>query len=124
MKTPGVYTVEKHTFPNSVVEVATAVPVFIGHTEFAENKGTALKGKPWRIASLSEYHSCFGIGPKDLFELDATGAATRKTPAYRMYQALRFYFQNGGGPCYIVSIGGYTDAFDPKERQKGSGFRF
>ncbi|HOR78252.1 MAG TPA: phage tail sheath C-terminal domain-containing protein [Anaerolineaceae bacterium] len=114
MSTPGVYTVEKHAFPTSVVEVATAVPVFIGHTEFAAYKGTSLKGKPWRIASLSEYHSCFGVGPKDLFELDATGAATRKTPAYRMYQALRFYFQNGGGPCYIVSTGGYTDAFDPK----------
>lgn len=26
MKTPGVYIVEKNAFPNSVVEVATAVP--------------------------------------------------------------------------------------------------
>ena len=45
MKTPGVYTVEKHAFPSSVVEVATAVPVFIGHTEFAEFKETPLKGR-------------------------------------------------------------------------------
>ena len=33
MKTPGVYIVEKSAFPNSVVEVATAVPAFIGYTE-------------------------------------------------------------------------------------------
>lgn len=114
MKTPGVYIVEKNAFPNSVVEVATAIPVFIGHTEFAEYKGNPLKGKPWRIASLPEYHSWFGTGPLDQFELDDKGVATRKTPAYRLYQALRFYFQNGGGPCHIVSVGSYKDDFDPK----------
>ena len=35
MKTPGVYIVEKNAFPNSVVQVATAVPAFIGYTESA-----------------------------------------------------------------------------------------
>ena len=39
MKTPGVYIVEKSAFPNSVVEVATAVPAFIGYTEKADNMG-------------------------------------------------------------------------------------
>ena len=32
MKTPGVYIVEESAFPSSVVEVATAVPAFIGYT--------------------------------------------------------------------------------------------
>ena len=41
-KTPGVYIVEKSAFPNSVVEVATAVPAFIGYTEKASNKGKPL----------------------------------------------------------------------------------
>ena len=36
MKTPGVYIVEKNAFGNSTVEVATAVPAFIGYTERAE----------------------------------------------------------------------------------------
>ena len=36
-KTPGVYIVEKNAFPNSVVEVETAVPAFIGYTENAKN---------------------------------------------------------------------------------------
>ena len=35
-KTPGVYLVEKDAFPGSVVEVATAIPAFIGYTEKAE----------------------------------------------------------------------------------------
>ncbi len=34
MKTPGVYIVENDSFPTSVVEVATAVPAFIGYAEF------------------------------------------------------------------------------------------
>ena len=42
MKTPGVYIVEKSAFPNSVVEVATAVPAFIGYTEKADNMGKSL----------------------------------------------------------------------------------
>ncbi|MEY2632024.1 MAG: hypothetical protein RIR00_678, partial [Pseudomonadota bacterium] len=36
MKSPGVYIVEKSAFPNSVVEVSTAVPAFIGHTARAD----------------------------------------------------------------------------------------
>ena len=52
-KTPGVYIVEKNAFPNSVVEVATAVPAFIGYTEKASNKGKPLLNKAWRISSMS-----------------------------------------------------------------------
>ena len=53
MKTPGVYIVEKDAFPNSVVEVATAVPAFLGYTEKAENQGNTLINKPWRITSMA-----------------------------------------------------------------------
>jgi len=63
MKTPGVYILEKNAFPNSVVEVATAVPAFIGYTEKADNKGTSLHNRPFRISSLGEFHQYFGYGP-------------------------------------------------------------
>ena len=43
MKTPGVYIVEKNAFPNSVVEVATAVPAFVGYT------ANAAIGVSWQI---------------------------------------------------------------------------
>src|SRR5438105_327555 len=67
MKTPGVYIVEKNAFPNSVVEVATAVPAFIGYTEKALNQGLDLELVPWRITSMAEYHQYFGLGPVDDF---------------------------------------------------------
>jgi phage tail sheath protein FI len=63
MKTPGVYIIEKNAFPNSVVEVATAVPAFVGYTQKAENKGNTLIKKPWRITSMAEFHQYYGFGP-------------------------------------------------------------
>jgi phage tail sheath protein FI len=130
-KTPGVYILEKDAFPNSVVEVATAVPAFIGHTEKADNKGTALAGKPWRISSMSEYLDYYGGPPASRFQLAEAapeaaaeadlliavpGAATgekksywlvQDSGAYLLYYSLQLFFANGGGPCYIVSVGGY-----------------
>lgn len=69
MKTPGVYIVEKSAFPNSVVEVATAVPAFIGYTEKADNKGKSLVNKPWKISSMAEFHNYFGSGSKPVFKV-------------------------------------------------------
>ena len=69
MKTPGVYIVEKSAFPNSVVEVATAVPAFIGYTEKADNKGKTLLNKPWKISSMAEFHNYFGSGSKPVFKI-------------------------------------------------------
>lgn len=69
MKTPGVYIVEKNAFPNSVVEVATAVPAFIGYTERADNGGNDLTRKPWRIASMAEYERYFGGAPEPVFDI-------------------------------------------------------
>lgn len=128
MKTPGVYIVEKNAFPNSVVEVATAVPAFIGHTQKADNKGMSLANKPWRITSMAEFENYFGVGPDVQFNLGTEapqGAASSLTIAgktyylsqastpYLLYYSMRLFFQNGGGPCYIVSVGSYGDAFDP-----------
>lgn len=70
MKTPGVYVVEKNAFPNSVVEVSTAVPAFIGYTESAKNGSKSLSNVPWRINSLAEYEQYFGGAPKPKFKLE------------------------------------------------------
>lgn len=69
MKTPGVYIVEKNAFPNSVVEVATAVPAFIGYTEYAKSGSKPLLNVPFRISSLAEYEQYFGSAPKPEFIL-------------------------------------------------------
>lgn len=126
MKTPGVYIVEMNAFPNSVVEVATAVPAFVGHTEKAANNGSSLLNKPWRISSIEEYIECFGGAPQARFLIEErTGAdvpaaftANGKDYAltqpggaaggrFLLYRSMQLFFQNGGGPCYVVSVGGY-----------------
>ena len=121
MKTPGVYVVEKSAFPNSVVEVATAVPAFIGHTQFAVNGSKALVNKPMRITSMAEFHMYYGFGPDPTyaiadaadgvapdFTLNGAGKTlTLSSQKYILYYSMLLFFQNGGGPCYIVSVGDY-----------------
>jgi phage tail sheath protein FI len=133
MKTPGVYIVEKSAFPNSVVEVATAVPAFIGHTERADNGGKSLKNKPWRITSMAEYHRYFGGAPYPEFsiqkkttepEADCTIKGeeymiAQKKGAYLLYYSMLLFYQNGGGPCYIVSVGDYTTDVDADTMKNG-----
>lgn len=144
MKTPGVYLKEKDAFPNSVVEVSTAVPAFIGYTEKAENGTQPLLNKPFRISSFAEFQKYFGGSADITFSLKAGTAAKpavaeetdndgnvtkpgvpadpgfniilnntkfkldRSSPVFRLFDAIRFFYQNGGGPCYIVSVGDYS----------------
>lgn len=115
-KVPGVYIVENDAFPNSVVEVETAVPAFIGYTEIALNGKDSLLNVPWRIESMADYQTYFGNPPAPAFSFAPAGAAggTGYTLAaaasgqFLLYYSLRIYFDNGGGPCYIVSVGAYT----------------
>lgn len=70
-KTPGVYVEEIDAFPPSIVGVETAVPVFIGYTEKAEQNGRDVKGHPVRIGSMVEYSRIFGGAYEPHFTLDA-----------------------------------------------------
>ncbi len=113
-KTPGVYVEEISLFPPSVAEVETAIPVFIGYTEKAERKGEDLTQVPTKIRSLLEFHELFGgefpIGTvKVKVDENNNYAVTSATPAKRfyLYESLRLFFNNGGGKCYIVSVGGF-----------------
>ena len=112
IKTPGVYVQEIPLAPAAVAQVETAIPAFIGYTEKGEEKTSwdlLYKGK--KVNSLADYEKYFGKGyhirPVKLLldinnkvskvELDHTG--------FLMYESLKSYFNNGGGPCYIISIG-------------------
>ena len=114
-KTPGVYIEEITTLPASVAQVETAIPVFIGHTQFALENGVAIT-EPKRLTSLAEYKKLYGEGPAvaDL-EVNVTASfaveSVLKTAGksfYYMYDSIRLYFDNGGGDCYILSVGDYT----------------
>ncbi|MGL5892343.1 MAG: phage tail sheath family protein, partial [Bacteroidia bacterium] len=107
--TPGVYIQEISTLPPSVAPVATAVPAFLGYT------ASGPQFTATRISSLLEYESIFG-GPKK-FALTvalASGvmtAALTASPAqvmHNLHYSLQMYFANGGGPCWIVSVGAHT----------------
>src|SRR5688572_12127078 len=179
-KTPGVYILEKDAFPNSVVEVATAVPAFVGYTEFADNKGKTLLNKPWRISSMAEFISYFGGPPPASFKIARKGSAA-PTPVvataavgasddetkiaaainnarqavaaiagldknpdifsgadedfssgkddkfflslegsyYLLYRSMMLFFQNGGGACYVVSVGNYSKGIEEGELSEG-----
>ena len=125
IKTPGVYIAEKNAFGNSVVEVTTNIPAFIGYTEKADNGGRSLLNKPTRITSLAEYMQFFGEAPKYQFLLSKTvkgqGYDLKQTgEKHNFFNSLRLFFQNGGGPCYIISVGSYNDAID-KAKLMGNG---
>ncbi len=116
-KTPGVYVKEVSIFPPSVAEVETAIPAFIGYTQKAEKRGGDLTNVPTRISSLLEYNELFG-GVYDIARVNVVLNASnnyavdsaKPTKRFYMYESLRLFFDNGGGPCYIVSVGSYSDA--------------
>ena len=136
MKTPGVYIVEKNAFPNSVVEASTAIPAFIGITEKACNGADPLAGKPWKIASMSEFQQFFGGAPQPRFVLSVADAPAAKaffsipspdgskvlsvedqSGPFSLYYQMVMFFANGGGTCYIVSVGTYGEG-KPVDKEK------
>lgn len=110
-KTPGVYIVEKNAFPNSVVEVATAIPVFIGYTEKAADGPVDKSYTPTYIASLADYIRYFGGAPTPSFSLSSTLAVAQDAKTrFFLYHSVMLYFANGGGPAYVISVGSYANA--------------
>ncbi len=129
IKTPGVYVNEIPSFPPSVAQVATAIPAFIGYTKIALDEDEIdLTGIPTKIYSLKEYEQYFGKAEDEttitvsveritnaptlasplttVKTLSIKANAVIETPSvHNMYYSVRFYFDNGGGPCYIVSVG-------------------
>lgn len=123
-KTPGVYIKEKNAFGNSVVEAETAIPVFIGLTEKAQNGTESLTNKPVRISSMTEYEQYFGGPQVHRFNISVENEETTGIPSVKcngkilqakldnahctLYYHLQLFFANGGSTCYIVSVGDYT----------------
>ncbi len=124
-KTPGVYVQEISIFPPSVAQVETAIPAFIGYTRKAEkSNGESLLNKPTKISSALDFVTLFGGAPDvDVSAINLNNlnqvTAVELNERYYMYESIRMFFANGGGDCYIVSVGQYGstiqngDASDP-----------
>lgn len=109
-KTPGVYIEEIPTLPPSVAQVETAIPAFIGYTVNEEHDGESLANNPKRIKSFTDFEEVFGRA-NTTFSLVVNAQNELNTVAdpgvgFYMNYALMLYFANGGGPCYICSVGG------------------
>jgi uncharacterized protein len=119
-KTPGIYIDENSKFPPSIVSVETALPAFIGYTEKAQkNEPGDLLNIPYRINSLKEYEQFFGFPkPETGISVNIIASATAidakakigYPSRFILYYSLQFFFNNGGGDCYIVSVGNYNNA--------------
>ncbi|MDO8367221.1 MAG: phage tail sheath subtilisin-like domain-containing protein, partial [Saprospiraceae bacterium] len=127
---PKVYIEEHSTIPPTVAGVETGVPAFVGYTEkHATAAGVSLLNKPTKIESMHEYVQCFGeaqpenksirvliqdVVKKILVDPSKEALISRtiqaqfdaaKRSKFNLYYALQWYFINGGGSCYIVSVG-------------------
>ncbi len=110
--TPGVYVEEKSILPPSIVQVSTAIPVFLGYASGGEI------GKPIRITSLKEFEDHFKdptvnpaiakAGKSYEFNFTGTQAAMPETNFF-LYEAIQLYFMNGGGACYIIKVEDFSD---------------
>lgn len=116
-KTPDVYVEEISVFPPSVAEVETAIPAFIGYTAIAQKKQALdLILVPIKIYSLKEFETYFGIQREDAIAISVgeddqknltLSSFTEPALTYLLYYSVKMFFDNGGGQCYIVSVGTY-----------------
>lgn len=133
LKTPGVYVDEVSLLPPSVAAVETGIPAFVGYTEKnVTTTGADLKNKPTRITSMLDYVDLFGRAQAENDGITVTITDTMqeiladktkeklvrrdlkvvlddtKRSKFNLYYCVLWYFANGGGPCYIVSVGTFA----------------
>jgi phage tail sheath protein FI len=132
-KTPGVYVTEADAFPKSIVGVQTAVPAFIGYTEKAVAGGKPAYFTPIPVNSPAEFQAAFGGAFATVYDIVEVPASTRydftaqrwdaaaqtfaltyyalarANAVFNLSNSVRLFYANGGGPCYVVSVGDYTD---------------
>lgn len=130
-KTPGVYVEENNNFGSSIVQNETAIPIFIGFTEYGKQangddlnvvKGSTIVREPVLISSMLEYNQVFGgadvTGTIEITTKEDTVGGTYTSeckkndvlyvPGY-MQPSVYSFFSNGGGSCYVISLGTYDD---------------
>ena len=114
-KKPDIYIEEISKLPPSVAEVETAIPAFIGYTSFATRVSAGdLLLVPKKIFSLKDFETYYGYPNEDpiavVVRSDNSGyvslvSVTEPSLFYFLYFSVRMFFDNGGGACYIVSVG-------------------
>ncbi|MGM9475493.1 phage tail sheath C-terminal domain-containing protein [Pedobacter sp. GSP4] len=124
-KHPGVYIEEISTIPPSIAQVETAIPGFVGYTAKREKNGVAFAiNTPVRVTSLLEFEVFFGGAFPEVLEvtinepepgkllpkIDVSPATT--VSGYLLYYHVKMFYENGGGACWVVSVGTFEDTPD------------
>lgn len=123
---PGVYINENVELPQSITSAATNITVFIGYTERYEFDAQSLLNTPMRITSMLEFEDYFGgdnqhqfdIKPAKRGQIVDVSLATKRfclsqsSHNFLLYRSLQLFFYNGGGECYVVSVGDYRDTIN------------
>ena len=96
---PGVYidTLPEQQLANVLQFPETALPIFIGYTEFAADNNKSFYDSLVVVNSQLEFERYFG--------------ATSNSSFY-LADAVRLYFANGGYKAMILSIGNYNDSIE------------
>lgn len=110
---PGVYVEEDASIALSIAQSATAIPVFVG--QFISADGTPFAASTCiRIGSWLDFSTRFSF--ESPLVATMTSTSDGKTPAtwtygaptvtvgYNPSWAIRHYFENGGGPCYVLPL--------------------
>ncbi len=126
--TPGVFVQNQIT--SSVESINPSIPVFIGYTEkHTDNQGSDIKLKPTKIDSVTDYTLFFGTAPSHFFHVNLQQEKDEQTgkiidtvvslagnqseiPTSFLYYSMRLFFSNGGGECYILSLGTWPGIID------------
>jgi phage tail sheath protein FI len=75
----------------------TAIPAFVGYTQTAATiDGKPVSFTPVPLASLADYRAIFG-------------GASSPNAAFTLYDCVKLFYANGGGPCYVCSAGRDAD---------------
>lgn len=103
----------------------TAVPAFIGYTQRARKNGKSVLNTSVHITSLLEFKEIYGLGP-DVgaisVQMEAGGEGVKSVEfenQYYLYDSMRMFYANGGGECYVVSVGLYGDDVEMEKLQVG-----
>ncbi len=100
-RTPGVYIEEISYVPPAVAAVETAIPAFIGYTDLENNKLEAKK-----IESLLDFEDAYCDWENWKLTYNVREDTSEEDfSRNELYYHMQLYFANGGGRCYVISLG-------------------
>ncbi len=123
--TPNSYLEEQTVQPLSITPGATALAVFIGYTQkAADTDGNDLTDVLTPVGSLPDYEAYFGgvecAGIDVHIDVDGNAAhVSEAATRHYLHQSIDLYFRNGGGSCFILSVGSSSGPVTREDFERG-----